>query len=227
MRILHVVTVNNDPVSGDFTEAIEENENPADENTKKADSNVEKDMDLVMENMKLKKENRFLKNRFDQVLEDRNEIEKDMEDMKRKYEEEQSKLREGFRKEKAEREHLRVRNTLLQDMSQIIVDKCMKPKPVNTTNEDDNNEETDPTEILRNKQQGYRRVSPADKPVKENATNRSKNQERISYQERNTKQDRNDRVRNTHESWLQCVIMMDNVQGKNVCLGTPCKKRIF
>ena len=126
-------------------------------------------------------------------------------------------------------------------MSQIIVDKCMKPKPVNTTNEDDNNEETDPTEILRNKQQGYRRVSPADKPVKENATNRSKNQERHSYQERNTNQDRNDRVRNTHEddndkerndkiqychffnntgrchfekrfgSWLKSVILMDNV----------------
>ena len=78
-------------------------------------------------------------------------------------------------------------------MSQIIVDKCMKPKPVNTTNEDDNNEETDPTEILRNKQQGYRRVSPADKPVKENATSKNTNQERY------TNQDRNDRVRNTHE----------------------------
>ena len=28
-------------------------------------------------------------------------------------------------------------------------------------------------------------------------------------------------------SWLQCVIMMDNVQGKNVCLGTPQKQRFF
>ena len=123
-----------------------------------------------------------MKNRFDQVVEDRNEVLKDMEEMKRKYEVELSEVREDFRKEKAEREHLRVRNTLLQDMSKIIVDKCLKPdkpatKPSNVPDSDDVHVE----DIVLNKNRGYRRVSPVDIPAKENESNRN----RINHRDQN------------------------------------------
>jgi hypothetical protein len=89
-----------------------------------------------------------------------------------------SEVREDFRKEKAEREHIRVRNTLLQDMSKIIVDKCLKPdkpatKPSNVPDTDDVHVE----DIVQNKNRGYRRVSPVDIPAKENESNR--NEDRI------------------------------------------------
>ena len=138
---------------------------------------------LEAENKLLKKELQFVKNRFDQVLEDRNEVIKDMEDTKRKYEEELSAVREDFRKEKAEREHLRVRNSLLQDMSQIIVEKCLKPKRTSTTIEEDT-DDIDEVDIVRNKNRGYRRVSPTEtsekekEPVKTNERSCNMNNER-------------------------------------------------
>ena len=96
--------------------------------------------------------------------------------MKRKFEEELSEAREDYRKEKAEREHLRVRNSLLQDMSKIIVDKCMKPSndPKKKKYEEEINivDEDLGEDIVRNKSKGYRRVSPANNAERENVFTR-------------------------------------------------------
>ena len=136
---------------------VEDNANDGQTNSNR-NGNEER---LERENLKLKKESKYWKNRFDQVLEDRN----DLENMKRKFEEELSEAREDYRKEKAEREHLRVRNSLLQDMSKIIVDKCMKPSndPKKKKDEEEINivDEDLGEDIVRNKSKGYRRVSPA------------------------------------------------------------------
>ena len=131
---------------------------------------------LQTEIKKLSKENKYrYRYRFDQVLEDRNELEKETEEIKRNYEIELSELREDFRKEKAEKEHLRIRNKLLQDMSQIIVEKCLKPseqskvqnkkktkddieiiEEVFHVNEEDENDNGMLGELIRNKNNGYR-----------------------------------------------------------------------
>ena len=146
-----------------------------------------------MENRRLKKEIKFMKNRFDQVLEDRNELLKDMDEMKRKYEVELADIREDFRKEKAEREHLRVRNTLLQDMSKIIVNKCLKPEKTskNSNHEEDIEIVDVADDIVRNKNRGYRRVSPLDNPVKEKELDKTYT--------RNPNLSSKDRARNTND----------------------------
>ena len=91
-----------------------------------------------------------------------------MEEMKQKYEEELSELIDDFRKEKSEKEHLRVRNKLLQDMSQIIVNKCLKPDEKTTTKNknkqkdeifedisDDEEDYENLAELMKNKKKGY------------------------------------------------------------------------
>ena len=122
----------------------------------------------------LKKELKFVKNRFEQVLESHKDVEKDMEDLKRKYEEELFKAREEFVKVKAEKEHFRVRNELLHNMSKIIVEQCMKKTDKETTSveeeKDDEgvieDEEEDDisrfvNQMKHNKSNGYRRVGPS------------------------------------------------------------------
>ena len=117
--------------------------------------------------------------------------------MKRKYEEELAELREDYRKEKSEKEHLRVRNKLLQDMSQIIVDRCLKPEITGKKREtvvleaDDENDPEMISDLLKNKHKGYRRVSPAERAdkEKENEKNRSKHNASST----------NDRIKKPHQ----------------------------
>ena len=145
--------------------------------------------DLESEIVCLKKELKFVKNRFEQVLESHNDVEKDMEDMKKKYEEELAKVREDFVRVKAEKEHFRVRNELLQNMSKIIVEKCLNNND-ETRNEsakiDEVSEEDDDisefvNRMKRNQNLGYRRVSPADAPIKQKADQKTpgKKNERV------------------------------------------------
>ena len=108
--------------------------------------------DLELEITNLRKELKFMKNRFEQVLDSHNDVEKDMEEMKKTYEEELAKVREDFVKVKAEKEHFRVRNELLHNMSKIIVDKCLKGNESNHTNPDDT-EEIDCSTFISNKYQ--------------------------------------------------------------------------
>ena len=166
---------NFDEICVDNTQTKNVNEEMADmevnvvnlDSSQNDDDDSEKETSMEMENRRLKKELKFMKNRFDQVIEDRNEVLKDLEEIKKKYEVELAEVREDFRKEKAEREHLRVRNTLLQDMSKIIVDKCLKPeKTASKTNREEEIETLDYAEIVRNKNKGYHRVSPADRSEK-------------------------------------------------------------
>ena len=100
-----------------------------------------------------------------------------MEEIKKTYEEELAEVREDFVKVKAEKEHFRVRNELLHNMSKIIVDKCLKGNKSNNTNPDDtekidDNEDVDDATIFlnkmkENKNRGYRRVNPMEAPTKE------------------------------------------------------------
>ena len=93
--------------------------------------------------------------------------------MKKKYEEELAKAREEFTKLKAEKEHFRVRNELLHDMSKIIVEQCLKTKK--DTHEDQEEVEDDGSNddidsfanlMKQNKERGYRRVGPTEAPAK-------------------------------------------------------------
>ena len=93
--------------------------------------------------------------------------------MKKKYEEELAKAREEFTKLKAEKEHFRVRNELLHDMSKIIVEQCLKAKK--DTHEDQEEVEEDGSDddidsfanlMKQNKERGYRRVGPTEAPAK-------------------------------------------------------------
>ena len=107
-----------------------------------------------------------------------------MEEMKKTYEVELAKVREEFIKEKAEKEHFRVRNELLSNMSKIIVEKCLNPstneKVVKSNDEkSDNPEDDDITTFInkmkQNKGSGYRRVSPAEVAEKQREEGRRTN----------------------------------------------------
>ena len=105
--------------------------NPDDDDTVKSPEPADNSSNDVPKNVmedeitNLKRELKFIKNRFEQVMESHNDVEKDMEEMKKKYEEELAKVRNEFVKVKAEKEHFRVRNDLLHNMSKIIVERCL------------------------------------------------------------------------------------------------------
>ena len=132
--------------------------------------------DLERELVALRHELKFVKNRFDQVLESHNDIEKEMDDMKKNYEEELVKVRNEFIKVKAEKEHFRVRNDLLQNMSKIIVEKCLNSKVTDPEKNETADQKKAPIEdddigifmerMKKNKEQGYRRVSPSEQSAK-------------------------------------------------------------